>query len=255
MNYHFVRAFKDNYIWVISNERQKAIVVDPGCFASTQLFLNENQLELAGIWVTHHHNDHIGGIAKLQQEYGFNLPVWGPTLEAQEVITHPLKENDLVNLSGFPSFKIVDIPGHTLGHIAYYGDNRLFCGDTLFGAGCGRLFEGTPEQMYSSLLKISRLPDDTLIYCAHEYTANNLRFALMLEPHNQDIAQRLEKVKALLVKDIPSVPFLLAEEKLTNPFLRCEHPAVIHFAEDITKEEIQDPVKIFKYIRILKDHF
>ena len=153
------------------------------------------------------------------------------------------------------NLRVLDIPGHTRGHIAYYGDGSLFCGDTLFTGGCGRLFEGTPEQMYHSLNKLAALPEETLVYCGHEYTEANLRFAKTVEPQNKYLLQRIEQVKELREKNLPTVPATIAEEKHTNPFLRCTVPAVITAVEHYTGKRFKDPIHVFAHLREWKNNF
>lgn len=248
-----VKAFNDNYIWLLVNQQNQAIIIDPGDFAKVQSLLIEKNLQLCAIWLTHHHHDHIGGVKQLVENYP--VPVFGPSLEAKHVVTHPVREKDIIALPHFPTFIVLETPGHTLGHIVYYGANNLFCGDTLFGAGCGRLFEGTAEQLYSSLLKLAALPDETLVYCAHEYTEQNLKFALTLEPNNRAIAARLTHTKMLGQQNKPSVPFMLAEEKKTNPFLRCHVPELIEAVEKRVGIKLPSFVSVFKQIRLFKDVF
>jgi hydroxyacylglutathione hydrolase len=219
LHIHPLPAFKDNYIWIIHNN-QHAIVVDPGDDAVVTAYLTKHQLSLAAILITHHHHDHIDGIAKLVNIY--SASVYGP---AQENIPHrkyALNEGDIVRIAPLNlNFEILDIPGHTAGHIAYYGANSVFCGDTLFGCGCGRLFEGTPAQMLASLSKLTQLPEDTAVYCAHEYTLSGINFALTLEPDNVALQQRLQHDQTLRNQDLSTLPSTLAIEKATNPFLRC----------------------------------
>ncbi|HNP51280.1 MAG TPA: hydroxyacylglutathione hydrolase, partial [Nitrosomonas nitrosa] len=181
-----VRAFKDNYIWVIRDQHYAAIV-DPGDAVPVMAYLQQQNLQPIAILNTHHHHDHTGGNIALLT--AFALPVYGPAKENIPGLTHRLSEGDTIHLAELSlDLSILDIPGHTAGHIAYYGANLLFCGDTLFACGCGRIFEGTPQQMYTSLQKLTKLPDDTLIYCAHEYTLANIRFATAIDPNNPVLA-------------------------------------------------------------------
>jgi len=234
-----IPAFKDNYIWLLTQD-SRAFVVDPGDAAPVLAKLETEGLRLEGILITHHHADHQGGVAALKARY--KTEVFAPAEESITGCTHPLSGGESIEVLG----EIVDvmaIPGHTLGHIAYHAPSALFCGDTLFGAGCGRLFEGTPEQMSASLDSIASLPDETRIYCAHEYTEVNLRFALAVEPENPAVLQRIVKVAALRAAGLASMPSMLADEKATNPFLRCTEPAVIeaglqHAAVDCSKTAI-----------------
>lgn len=222
-----VPAFKDNYIWLLTRGK-RAFVVDPGDAAPVAARLAAEDLTLEGILITHHHADHQGGVAELAARW--HPVVYGPANESITGCTHPLSGGERIDVLG-ESVSVMAVPGHTAGHIAYYAPGMLFCGDTLFGAGCGRLFEGTPEQMSASLDAIAALPDDTLVYCAHEYTEMNLRFAVAVEPDNAALRERVAKVAALRAAGLASVPLTLAEEKATNPFLRCDQPAVMEAAK------------------------
>lgn len=219
----FIPAFKDNYIWLLTCG-ERAFVVDPGDAGPVLSRLEADGLRLEGILITHHHADHQGGVAELKKR--FPVEVFAPEAESITGCTCPLRGGESIMVLG-QQVRVLAVPGHTLGHLAYHAPGRLFCGDTLFGAGCGRLFEGTPAQMAASLDSIAALPDDTLIYCAHEYTEMNLRFALAVEPENPALLQRISKVAAQRAAGLPSVPSTLAEEKATNPFLRCGEVAVI----------------------------
>jgi hydroxyacylglutathione hydrolase len=215
-----IPAFSDNYIWLLT-EDGKAWVVDPGEAAPVLRELRDKNLKLSGILLTHHHPDHTGGAAELLQSY--DVPVYGPCHSpAGELISHALQNSESIQL-GSMDFNVITVPGHTLDHIAFYNadEKTLFCGDTLFSAGCGRVFEGTYKQMYHSLLKLAALPDDTRICCAHEYTLSNLRFAVAIEPTNQDIADYLQHCEMLRAKKQPTLPSTIALEKRINPFLRC----------------------------------
>lgn len=248
-----VRAFTDNYIWVI-HDRRHAAVIDPGDAAPVLDFLRRENLQLIAILNTHHHNDHVGGNAALLQE--FPVPVYGPMHESIPTLTQRLRERDNIQLAEFPlSLGVLDIPGHTAGHIAYYGANLLFCGDTLFACGCGRLFEGTAQQMYASLQKLAGLPDETQVYCGHEYTLANIRFAREVEPNNQALIELEITTEKLREQNIPTLPSTLAAEKATNPFLRCDQPEVIQSASNYLGESLSDPVSVFAAIRSWKNDF
>lgn len=251
-----IPAFNDNYIWLIANTvNRQCIVVDPGDSAPVLNTLRKHDLTLIAILITHHHHDHTGGIIQLHENFP-DVPVFGPAHENIPCLNHPLVENDEVELPELNlKLRVLDIPGHTKGHIAYYGNGMLFCGDTLFSAGCGRLFEGTAEQMYASLTKLAGLPDDTLVYCAHEYTAANLRFAETVEPENQEIKKRIIEITALREKNQPTLPGLMRLEKLTNPFLRCTSPAVIDSVQKKFAKKITTPAAVFATIRAWKDTF
>lgn len=245
-------AFNDNYIWLL-HRGVNAVVVDPGDAAPVDAALAEQGLRLAAILVTHHHADHQGGVAALVERW--QAAVYGPVAESITALTHPLLGGEEIELPGLAArFSVLAVPGHTRGHLAYLCGKRLFCGDTLFGAGCGRLFEGTPQQMFDSLAKIRALPDDCEIFCAHEYTEMNLRFAAAVEPENRAIGRRIEAVRARRAAGLPTVPSSLALEKATNPFLRCHEPSVIAAAEahGCTGD---DPVAVFATIRRWRNEF
>jgi hydroxyacylglutathione hydrolase len=219
----FIPAFKDNYIWLLTRGR-RAVVVDPGDAAPVEARLVAEGLNLEAILVTHHHADHQGGVAALAARW--KAAVYAPAAESITGCTHPLSGGERITILDAP-IDVMAVPGHTLGHLAYAAPGMLFCGDTLFGAGCGRLFEGTPAQMAASLARLAELPDDTAVYCAHEYTALNLGFARVVEPDNPALAARVARVAAQRAAGLPSVPSTLAEEKATNPFLRCDEPSVV----------------------------
>ena len=251
-----VRAFSDNYLWLIHapHDRRGAIVVDPGDARPIEEALQQQRLELRAILVTHHHPDHVGGVRALAA--GHDVEVYGPAREPMPCEFRPLDDGDIVNLADLGlEFHVMAVPGHTLGHIAYHGHGALFCGDTLFSAGCGRLFEGTPAQMLDSLDRIAALPDDTRVYCAHEYTLSNLRFAAAVEPGNADIIATLESVQALRARDGITLPTTLGRERRINPFLRCREPAVRAAAEARAGRSLPDATGVFAVIRGWKDGF
>jgi len=228
-----VPAFKDNYLWLI-HDGVNAAVVDPGDGEPILEALRTNGLTLTAILLTHHHADHIGGVPLLLEHA--SVPVFGPRNDGINAVTHPLGQGDQITVPGLDmAFSVLDVPGHTLGHIAYVredgdaaaGEHWLFCGDTLFGAGCGRLFEGTPVQMADSLAKLAALPDDTLVYCAHEYTLSNLRFADAVEPGNRALQLRTAADSQARGTHLPTIPSTIAIEKATNPFLRYREPAIV----------------------------
>ncbi|MFO1399317.1 MAG: hydroxyacylglutathione hydrolase [Burkholderiales bacterium] len=228
-----IPAFTDNYVWLLRHGTA-AVVVDPGDATPVQAALAREGLTLTAILATHHHGDHVGGIPALLARYP--VPVFGPAHESIPGRTRAMQEGDTVTLPGVPvTLTTLDIPGHTAGHIAYFGDvdgtPSLFCGDTLFAAGCGRVFEGTPAQMWDSLSKLAALPDATHIYCGHEYTLANLRFAQAVEPGNADIAARQAHEQAKRDRHEPTLPSTMADERRTNPFLRAPVPAVRAAAE------------------------
>lgn len=245
-----ILAFEDNYIWAL-REGTQTVVVDPGEAAPVLHYLEKVGAGLTAILVTHHHGDHISGIAELVARHP--VPVYGPAREAQTVVTHPLAEGDQVTLLG-ADFAVMEVPGHTLGHVVYYArDVGLFCGDTLFGAGCGRVFEGTLAQMHASLARLVALPPETQVYCAHEYTESCLRFARTVEPDNAAIGTRIEAVKRQRAAHQPSVPSTLAEELATNPFLRWQAPAVIAAAAKHLGHAPANATETFSAIRTWRD--
>jgi hydroxyacylglutathione hydrolase len=261
-----VPAFKDNYLWLI-HDGVHAVAVDPGDGQPILDALRANGLTLTAILLTHHHADHIGGVPQLLAEYNgpARLPVFGPRNDGIDAVTHPLGEGDRVQVPGLAlSLAVLDVPGHTRGHIAYVrdevgnpsGTHWLFCGDTLFGAGCGRLFEGTPEQMAASLAKLAALPDDTLVYCAHEYTLSNLRFAQAVEPDNRALQMRIEADSKARGTNLPTIPSNIAIEKATNPFLRTTEPGIV--ASLLAAGRLQPgatPVAVFAALREWKNVF
>ncbi len=250
-----LEAFLDNYIWVLLGPHSNAVVVDPGDATPVLETLKLRNLNLTAILVTHHHFDHCGGVTQLLNKY--NVPVYGGHREPIPHLSNPLKEGDDLKLDSIGvSFKILEIPGHTLGHIAYVcEDRKLFSGDTLFTAGCGKLFEGTPEQMLSSLSKLKALPKNIEVYCGHEYTLNNLRFAMAVEPDNTDIKERFEETKTLRGLGKSTVPASIGTELRTNPFLRTDQAAVIAAAEQYAKQKLNSETEVFRVIREWKNHF
>lgn len=251
MQVHRVSAFNDNYIWLLENDQQECIVVDPGEASGVQDFINEHGLTIKAIFITHHHADHTGGIKALATN---DISVYGPASENINHLTHLLKdENEVVQVAGFPAFQIINCPGHTNGHIAYYSKPLLFCGDTLFAGGCGRMFEGTPEAFHASLSKLASLPEDTQVFCAHEYTLANLKFALQVEPDNIALKERFECVKSMRGMGIATVPSLLKNELATNPFLRTGVSQVRQAAATQSNSSLATAVDVFAAVRQWKD--
>lgn len=251
-----VHAFSDNYIWLIHGQSDPArvAIVDPGDATPVCDYVERHRLDPQAILVTHHHGDHVGGVAKLVSRFG--IPVYGPAGERIPCRDFALKDGDHIRLESLGlSFEILDCPGHTAGHIAYHGHGALFCGDTLFSAGCGRLFEGTPRQMTDSLARLAALPSETHVYCAHEYTLSNLRFAAEVEPDNQAVADYAERVNRLRASQHPSLPSTLALEHQVNPFLRCSEPPVVAAAERHAGGHLRGDASVFAELRAWKDTF
>ena len=251
-----IPALQDNYIWAIHNDKQ-AVVVDPGDAVPVLEFLTEQGLTLTAILCTHRHHDHIGGIAQLRAVY--NVPVYGRRHERNPHISHDLCDGEQLNLDAFGLlFDIIAVPGHLDDHIAYFASNAapeiLLCGDVLFGAGCGRNFEGTLEQLHHSLQRLSGLPDSTLTYCSHEYTASNLRFAVVCEPDNAALKSRVADTARLRDANLSTVPSTLALEKATNPFLRCTEMAIIQSLQQRGLTDTSES-EVFAALRQWRDSF
>jgi hydroxyacylglutathione hydrolase len=256
MNIIPLNAFNDNYIWVIhSPENNSVTVVDPGDAKPVINYIENNNLSLETILITHHHHDHIGGVADLKKRYG--CQVYAPKHDQQAFSDKDLVQDDTVSiLNDYYQFQVIEVPGHTMGHIAFYGHQALFCGDTLFKAGCGRMFEGTPPVFHQSLQKLAQLPPETKVYCAHEYTLANLEFALSIEPNNTKIKEEILNSQELRKNNEPTLPSTIGQELNFNPFLRCHQPDVQKTASEATIEKtFSDPVRTFATIRQLKDNF
>jgi len=251
-----VRAFADNYIWLIDAPANPglAVVVDPGEAAPVLAELRRSGQSLAAILLTHHHPDHIGGVAGLLGEAP--VPVFGPDDARIPNLSRKLGEGDLIELPKLGlHFQTLFVPGHTLSHIAFFGHGALFCGDTLFSAGCGRLFEGTATQMSASLRRLSNLPAETCVYAGHEYTAANLDFALSIDPGNRAASDYRARVAALRANDVPSLPSTIELENLVNPFLRCDDAAIRAAAAAHSGTRLTDPASVFAELRTWKDGF
>ncbi|WP_350597469.1 hydroxyacylglutathione hydrolase [Pseudomonas sp. 65/3-MNA-CIBAN-0223] len=247
-------AFTDNYIWLLQDHNtQRCAVVDPGDAAPVQAWLAAHPgWVLSDILITHHHHDHVGGVELLKS--ATDATVYGPASERIPARDVALKDNDRVSVLGW-EFDVLAVPGHTLGHIAFYHHGLLFCGDTLFAAGCGRLFEGTAEQMYTSLNRLAALPEDTLVYCTHEYTLSNLRFAVAVEPGNPHTVERLGKVTQMRESGIMTLPSTLSLEKLTNPFLRAGETSIKQKVDERSGADNSSPSAVFAALRAWKDKF
>ena len=248
---------RDNYIWLV-REGRNAIVVDPGDAAPVLAYLEREGVALTGIVITHHHGDHVGGIQALTARY--SVPVYGPARESIPGRTHPVAEGDAVAAPDVGiALTVLDVPGHTAGQVAYAGtcdgSPITFTGDTLFTCGCGRIFEGTPAQMMASLARLAALPGDTLVYCGHEYTLANLRFALAVEPGNPALRERQLREQAKRDRDLPTVPARMDEERATNPFLRAAEPAVFAAAEAHAGRPLSNAVEAFATLREWKNNF
>lgn len=251
-----VHAFEDNYIWCLTQAgHESMVVIDPGDAEPVVALAKQANKRINDILITHHHWDHTDGIESLLQIWP-DANVYGPADEAMKIpeLTHPLAEGDRLTLQAFElSFKVMHVPGHTLGHIAYYAEADpapiLLCGDTLFSGGCGRLFEGSPAQMYQSLQQLAQLPDHTQVYCTHEYTLANLAFARYVEPANQALIGYQAECKQLRANQLPTLPSSIALEKAINPFLRCEQPSLQQFYQS------QQAVDVFRKLRQHKDEF
>ncbi|BAJ02359.1 hydroxyacylglutathione hydrolase [Shewanella violacea] len=254
-------AFNDNYIWIIAQDgNQSVYVVDPGDAQVVIDFLNIKQLQLAGILITHHHHDHTGGIAKLLAYAGHKIEVYGPDNEEIDNLLNPISTQSSIQcqitLKRFNlSVDIIALPGHTLGHIGYLIAGELFCGDTLFSGGCGRLFEGTPQQMHASLMALSQLPSETRVYCAHEYTLANLDFALSVEPTNPELLRYHELCQDKRAKQVATIPSSIGTERNINPFLRCNTGTIKASVNQHFMKNVSDPVDTFALLRQWKDNF
>jgi hydroxyacylglutathione hydrolase len=251
-----VRAFSDNYIWLVESPRQpgRHLAVDPGEAGPVQAALQQGGGSLAAILLTHHHPDHIGGAAQLAA--GGGVEVAGPDDERIGCLTRRVRGGERIDFADMGlHFEAIAVPGHTRTHLAFFGHGVLFCGDTLFSAGCGRMFEGTAPEMHASLSRLLALPPETLVYCGHEYTAANLRFAAAVEPDNAAAAAYRAEVAALRERDLPSLPSTLAREAAVNPFLRCAVPAVQAAASRQAGRAAAGAVDTFATLRAWKDGF
>ena len=252
-----IHAFADNYIWLIHNGRE-AVVVDPGQAEPVLEALATHQLKLTSILLTHHHQDHVGGVMQLIETT--QAVVYGPAGEKLPFCDVALHEGDQFNDAGLGlNLSVLDVPGHTAGHIAYYGHFGntpvLFCGDTLFAAGCGRLFEGTAAQMTISLAKFAALPTDTRVFCAHEYTLSNMRWACEVEPGNQALQRWQKTATEQRSLALPTLPSSIGQELACNPFMRARQPEVAQAAATWSQRELHTPVEVFAALREWKNNF
>ncbi|MFG6448370.1 hydroxyacylglutathione hydrolase [Roseateles sp. BYS180W] len=260
MNLVALPAFHDNYIWLL-HDAEQALVVDPGEASVVQQALAQRQLQLSGILVTHHHADHVGGVAQLVAEHG--ATVWGPaSLQLPGVDIQPCLGDEVLDWAGL-TIEVLATPGHTLDHLAFVlraqaalEEPLLFCGDTLFSAGCGRLFEGQPAQLHASLQRLASLPPHTRVCCAHEYTLANLRFARMLQPELAALQAHEAWAQAQRRHNLPTLPSTLAKEREINPYLRCDSPALAAAAQRFAPQlNPQDPIAVLAALRQWKNEF
>jgi hydroxyacylglutathione hydrolase len=255
MRIHQIPLLRDNYGYLlVCDKTHHAAIIDPSEAAPVLRRVEQENVKLTTILNTHHHRDHTGGNEELLA--AANLEVYGHASDRERIpgLSHGLEDGNTIHIGELRG-EVLYIPGHTTGHVGYLFDNALFCGDTLFTAGCGRLFEGTPEQMHASLCRLMTLRDDTKIYCGHEYTESNLRFALKVEPKNPKVASRYERVQAQRARGVPTVPSTLEEEKQTNPFLRWDSKEIQATVQAAAPGQRMDPVSVFAHVRKLKDAF
>jgi hydroxyacylglutathione hydrolase len=252
---HMIPILEDNYVWLLqASHSQSVIVIDPGDEKPILAYIKAHNLIPVALLITHHDYDHVEGIKPFLNYY--DVPVYGPANELIPAMTHPLSATENISVhADFPPVRVLDVPGHSRGHIAYLISDCLFCGDTLFAAGCGRLRGGTHAQLLSSLQQISQLPPITQIYCSHEYTEANLVFAQAVEPNNLDIRTRRKEAAALRRANKPTLPSNLALELKTNPFLRCDKSTVVDGVEQHISQRLSDELAVFTALRLWKDAF
>jgi len=250
-----IQAFDDNYIWVIKDSQSEhCIIVDPGEASPVLAILEAQKLIVDAILITHHHADHIGGVQNLLSAQNEEIKLYSKDALFKQ--SQLVEEGDILDFfDGRFSLEVMEVPGHTLDHIAYYNESFLFCGDTLFSAGCGRVFEGTQEQMFASLTRLASLADTTLVYCAHEYTQNNLIFAMQLEPTNKALLAYLQEVSKKRQQGLATIPTTIGLEKQINPFLRCHQVTLINALQNELAQSLISPVDCFSALRLYKDRF
>jgi hydroxyacylglutathione hydrolase len=249
-----IKAFQDNYIWCLHNDKH-CYVVDPGDAQPVIDFCQANKLILSGILVTHHHWDHTNGLPDLVNEFG-NIPIYGPKNPAIVLVNQGVSHSDKLTLSELNlTLTVMEVPGHTLDHIAYYTEGMLFCGDTLFSAGCGRLFEGSPQQMHQSLRTLAALPSKTKVYCTHEYTLTNINFALAVEPKNKSLIEYLHWAEQQRAKNLATLPSSIGNELAINPFLRCASADVRQALANHWQTSFSTQEDTFAALRRWKDQF
>ena len=253
-------AFEDNYIWLATTDDtgtgidgRDCVIIDPGDADATLAALEKHSLRPRTIFCTHKHGDHVGGVRELAQQ--FSVPVYGPSNESIRDLTHPVNGGETIAIDGIGKFSVLATPGHTNGHISYVGGNALFCGDTLFSSGCGRLFDGTAAQLFESLSRLAQLPGETRVYCAHEYTLSNLAFAQTVEPGNPDIAPYIKECQVNRKQQRPTLPSSISRELKINPFLRTDIDEVKASTERQAGRPLDSAVEIFTELRKWKDRF
>ncbi len=256
MNINHLKAFSDNYMWTIEHKGNFAIV-DPGDAKPIHEFINKTGLNLSEVLITHHHWDHTGGLEEVISEY--DCLAYGPEGGHIKGITNPLKDQDNFTILEDIDFKAFAAPGHTNDQLSFFTDSHetpvVFSGDTLFYGGCGRLFEGTPKDMLFSMDRYTELPKDTLVYCGHEYTESNLKFALAVEPENEDLKKTIKEVSVMRKQNLPSLPTSIGTELLINPFMRCREAPVIDAANNLSSDKLTEPHEVLSEIREWKDNF